>query len=91
MNYKERMLEELLNLKERITKIENFNKTLSEEDKKLLDEQRTAMCQYFSVLHTRLVKELEDKVNAEPMHSHCDHSITTELPSHRHCTDFVNY
>ena len=44
MNYKERMLEELLDLKEKITKIENFDKTLSEEDRKLLDEQRTAMC-----------------------------------------------
>ena len=61
MNYKERMLEELLDLKEKITKIENFDKTLSEEDRKLLDEQRTAMCQYFNVLHTRLAKELKDE------------------------------
>ena len=61
MNYKIRMLDELLDLKEKITKAENCNITMTESENKLLNDQIVAMKRYYEILYKRLTDKLELK------------------------------
>ena len=54
MNYKVRMLDELLDLKEKIVKAENCNIGMTESEHKLLDDQVVAMKRYYEILYKRL-------------------------------------
>lgn len=60
MNYKARMLEELIDLTHKIEKLRSFNKTLSEKEMKLLEEQLKAMETYHQTLKERLLLILND-------------------------------
>lgn len=65
MNYKQRMLMELLQLRERIVKMDCFNKQImTERDLNLLERQRKAMDEYANALEGRMLICLEDNVEA---------------------------
>ncbi len=65
MNYKQRMLMELLQLRERIVKMDCFNKQImTERDLNLLERQRKAMDEYANALEERMLICLEDNVEA---------------------------
>lgn len=62
MNYKQRMIIEILDLKEKIINLENFvkMKVKSKEDE-MLKKQIECMHAYYGVLQDRIMIMLEDK------------------------------
>lgn len=62
MNYKQRMLKELLELKERIVKLDCYDKKVqTEQELMLMERQRKAMQEYLNALEERIMLILEDK------------------------------
>lgn len=61
MNYKQRMINELLELNERIVRLQNFNRLLTEEQAQMIDKQLKAMTEYFNILKERIMAILEDE------------------------------
>ena len=62
MNYKQRMIDELIELRTKIIKLEQFSRenTLIKEDQELLDRQLRAMNEYYDSLYTRIMIMLDD-------------------------------
>ena len=61
MNYKQRMLKELLELEERIIKLDCYDKpTQTEQEMMLMERQRKAMQEYLNALEERMMLVLED-------------------------------
>ena len=58
MNYKKRMLEELLDLNEKIYKLNNFINTNKTRNNELLENQLNAMIEYSDILKERIENEL---------------------------------
>lgn len=58
MNYKKRMLEELLDLNEKIYKLNNFINTNKTRNNELLEKQLNAMIEYSDILKERIENEL---------------------------------
>ncbi len=63
MNYKTRMLDEILELQIKIVKFEKYinSKTKDPQNPSLEEKQLDAMKQYFNALYERLFFELNDK------------------------------
>ncbi len=61
MNYKQRMINELLELNERIVRLQKFNRLLTEEQAQMIDKQLKAMTEYFNILKERIMAILEDE------------------------------
>ena len=63
MNYKTRMLDEILELKDKITKLELYlSDKVKDSSKPTLEEkQLIVMNEYFNILKERLQSELKDK------------------------------
>lgn len=61
MNYKQRMINELLELNVRIVRLQNFDRLLTEEQAQMIDKQLKAMTEYFDILKERIMAILEDK------------------------------
>lgn len=63
MNYKTRMLDEILELKDKITKLELYlgDKVKDSSKPTLEEKQLIVMNEYFNILKERLQNELKDK------------------------------
>ena len=61
MNYKQRMINELLELNERIVRLQKFNRLLTEEQAQMIDKQLKAMTEYFNILKECIMAILEDE------------------------------
>lgn len=62
MNYKQRMIDELIDLRTKAIKLEQFcrENTLMKEEQELLDKQLRAMNEYYDALYTRIMVMLDD-------------------------------
>lgn len=60
MNYKQKMVIELVDLREKIIKLESLDKITTEEERNLLDRQLKAMSEYYTILHDRIMIMLDD-------------------------------
>lgn len=62
MNYKQRMINELIDLRTKVIKLEQFcrENTLMKEEQELLDRQLRAMNEYYDALYTRIMVMLDD-------------------------------
>lgn len=62
MNYKQKMIDELIELRTEMFKLEQFYRenTLMKEEQELLDRQLKAMSEYYTILHDRIMIMLDD-------------------------------